>query len=59
MVKASVVAWVAITVFLLLLLLLPQPYNFLIWIPYGILLPLGIIKCNKKIADLRERDRSA
>ncbi|MBT8349736.1 MAG: hypothetical protein KJO26_00645 [Deltaproteobacteria bacterium] len=56
MVKVSIIAWVAITVFIVLLLILPQPYNYLMWIPYGILLPLGIAKCNKKLAKLRQRE---
>lgn len=56
MIKASTIAWVAIIVFIVLLLILPKPYNFLMWIPYGILLPLGIAKCNKKVAELRQRE---
>ncbi len=56
MVKASAIAWIAIIVFILLLLILPQPYSYLMWIPYGILLPLGITKCNKKVAELRQRE---
>ena len=53
MIKASVVVWVAIILFLILLLTLPKPYNFLMWIPYGIFLPLGIIKMNKTVASIR------
>ncbi len=56
MVKASAIAWIAIIVFILLLLILPQPYSYLMWIPYGILLPWGITKCNKKVAELRQRE---
>lgn len=54
MVKASVIGWVAITIFIVLMLILPQPYNYLMWIPYGILLPLGIVRCNKRLAELRQ-----
>ena len=53
-VKAAVITWVAVLIFVALLLLLPQPYNYLLWIPYGVLLPLGIIKFNKKQAELRQ-----
>lgn len=56
MIKASVVAWVAIGVFLVLLLTLPKPYGYLMWVVYGIALPLGIFKLNKKQAELRARE---
>lgn len=49
MVRASIVAWIAVSVFLTLLLLLPNPYRHLLWIPYGILLPLGIIRVNRRM----------
>jgi hypothetical protein len=54
MIKASVIAWIAITVFLVLMFVLPNPYRQWLWIPYGILLPLGIIKLNKRVAEIRE-----
>lgn len=53
-VKAAAITWVAVIVFVALLLLLPRPYNYLLWIPYGIPLPLGIVKFNKKQAELRQ-----
>lgn len=56
MVKAAAIAWVAIVVFIVLLLILPQPYNYLMWIPYSTLLPLSIAKCNKRRAELRNRE---
>ena len=56
-VKAAAVTWVAVIVFVALLLLLPRPYNNLLWIPYGILLPLGIVKFNKRQAELRQLGR--
>ncbi len=59
MIKASVIAWIAITVFLALMFLLPYPYRLWLWIPYGILLPLGIIKLNKRLAELRENENAA
>ena len=58
MVKMAIIAWIAITIFLLLLLTLPQPYNFLMWIPYGILLPVGINKINKGQAEIRKQESS-
>jgi hypothetical protein len=56
MIKASVIAWIAVTIFLIALLAIPMPYNYLAWIPYGILLPVGIYKINKTQAELRDRE---
>ena len=47
MIKASLVGWVAILLFLALLFALPSPYRWFMWIPYGVLLPLGIMYVNK------------
>jgi len=58
MVKASAFVWVAIMVFILLLLILPKPYSYLMWIPYGIFLPWGIAKINKKVSEVRQRENS-
>ena len=57
MARVAIIAWVAITLFLALLLTLPQPYNFLMWIPYGILLPLGIRRTNRIQAELRRQEQ--
>ena len=56
MIRASIVVWVAVTAFLALMFLLPNPYRHLLWIPYAVLLPLGIMKLNKRLAELREAD---
>ena len=58
MIRASFVCWIGIIVFLLLLLLLPKPYNLIVWIPYGILLPLGIVKGNKVQTRIRQEEAS-
>jgi len=42
MVKSAAVAWIVGIVFIALLLLWSSPYRWLLWIPYGIFLPLGI-----------------
>ena len=52
--KASALTWVTILVFLCAILLLPSPYNNLMWLPYGLLLGFGIRKFNqiqKRIRD--------
>ncbi len=56
MVKASVVMWITIGIFLALLFLLPNPYRWFMWIPYGILLPLGIIFVSKRDAQIRAKE---
>ncbi|MDD4018762.1 MAG: hypothetical protein PHV28_12565 [Kiritimatiellae bacterium] len=57
MVRASVVTWVAGLAFLALMFLLPMPWRYLLWIPYGILLPLGIITGNRRQQRIREEER--
>lgn len=46
-IKASVIGWIVGIIFLTFLFILPSPWRFFLWIPYGILLPLGIITWNK------------
>ena len=58
MIKASIWGWIGILVFLVLMLLLPNPYRFLLWIPYGILLPIAIIRGNKIQAKIRQEESS-
>ena len=59
MVRASVVVWVAVALFLVLLFATPTPYRFFVWIPYGILLPLGISKLNRRLAEIRAVESAA
>ena len=59
-IKASAIGWAAGIVFLGLLFLLPNPWRFLLWVPYGILLALGIAYWNRTQERIRreeERDR--
>ena len=53
MIRASIVTWIAVILFLAFMYLLPNPYRFWLWLPYGILLPLGIMKMNRRIAEIR------
>jgi len=55
-IKASIVAWIAILAFLAGLLLLPSPYRYFLWGPYAILLPMGILTWNKKQAQIRREE---
>ena len=56
MIKASVIVWIASLVFLSLIFTLPNPYRYLLWIPYGILLPLGIVMGNRKQQKIRQEE---
>ena len=53
MVKAAVVCWVAILLFIALFLKLPNPYQWFMWIPYSILMPFGIIYGNRRQQTIR------
>ena len=53
-VKASIICWIFIILFLLLMFLLPNPYRWFLWVPYGIGLPIGIIQWNKKQMMIRK-----
>ncbi len=56
MVQVAIVAWIGVTAFLLGLLMLPRPYNFLLWVPYAIALPLGIIWSNRRQRTIRSEE---
>jgi len=56
MIKVSIVAWIALSIFLGLLIGLPTPYRFFMWVPYGILLPTGIRYSNKRQRDIQARE---
>jgi Ca2+/Na+ antiporter len=56
MVNASIVVWVGIVLFLGLMFALPNPYRYLLWIPYSVLLPLGILYGNKKQRMIRQEE---
>ncbi len=56
MVRAALVTWVAVVTFLVLLLVLPSPWRWLLWVPYGILLPMGIIFGNRRQQQIRREE---
>jgi len=56
MVKAGIVCWIAIILFLGLMFALPNPYRYFLWIPYAILLPLGIVFCNRTQQKIRKEE---
>ncbi len=56
MINANIIFWIGLLIFLGLIFFLPRPYNYLMWIPYGILLPFGIIKVNKIQRKIRSEE---
>ena len=56
MIKAAACMWVGVAFFLLLLFLLPKPYDWMLWIPYGVLLPVSIIYINIRLKRIRKQD---
>jgi len=59
MIRVAGLTWVAVTVFLIGLLMLPRPFNFLLWVPYGVVLPLGILWCNRRQRAIRAEEAAA
>jgi len=55
-IRASIATWVVLGAFLAALFLIPSPWCHLMWIPYGILLPIGIIKWNRTQARIRQEE---
>ena len=45
-----------IIAFLALMFFLPSHYRFYLWIPYGIILSIVIIKSNKILAKIRQEE---
>ena len=59
MIKCALIGWAGAIIFITLLLSLPKPYNFLLWIPYGIGLPFSIVYLNKKQRQIIEQEKNA
>lgn len=55
-IKASIVGWIVGLIFISLLLLIPSPWRFFLWLPYGILLPFGIITWNRTQQRIRAEE---
>jgi hypothetical protein len=55
MVRCAIGTWLFVGAFILGLFLIPSPYNYLLWIPYPILLILGIRWMNTQQAKRRQQ----
>jgi hypothetical protein len=56
LIRASIACWIGITIFILLLLFLPLPFRYFLWIPYAVLLTQGINYWNKRQQRIREEE---
>jgi hypothetical protein len=54
MIKCSIVCWIAISLFLGLMFTLPAPYRHFLWIPYAILLPVGVAVGNREQSKIQK-----
>jgi hypothetical protein len=59
MIRASLIGWVAITAFVAGVVLLPRPYNWLLWVPYAIALPLSIRSLNRRQQQIRAEEAAS
>jgi len=57
MIRSAIVCWVGVGVFLAVMFFVPQA-RLWIWIPYGILLPLGIRHTNRKQMAIRRAEQT-
>ena len=58
-VRASAWSWIATIPMIALLLWLPTPYRFLVWIPWAALLPVAIVRMNRAQRRIRSEEASA
>jgi hypothetical protein len=56
MIQVAIVTWIVVIAFVFGLLALPKPFNFLLWVPYGIFLPLGILWSNRRWCRIRAEE---
>lgn len=56
MIRSAVVCWIAILIFIGFLFGLPNPYRWFMWIPYSVLLTLGIIYGNRRQQAIRKEE---
>ena len=57
MIRVSVVGWLAVILFLVLILRLPSPMKFLLWIPYAIGLPVAVRSLNRRRQEIRASEQ--
>ena len=58
MVRVSAAAWFIVSAFVVGLFFLPPPYQWLLWVPYGIGLSAAIIWLNRRQAQIRSEEQA-
>ena len=59
LVQVAAVGWLVMAVLVIGLFMLPRPVNFLLGVPYGIALPLGIVWCKRRQSAIRLEEAEA
>jgi hypothetical protein len=59
MIRCSVFCWIFVLAFVALLIFLPAPWKYIIFVAYGIGFPIAIIWGNKRLVQLNENSKSA
>jgi len=57
-IKSTIAFFVIIAAFILAAFTLPRPYRYWLWLPYVIVLPYAIVKCNRRQAGIRREEES-
>ena len=57
-IRCAVFGWVVVLAFSALVIFLPAPWKYIMWVPYGIGLPIAIFWGNKRLAHLNEDGKS-
>ena len=55
-IRMAAVAWVSVLLFLAGFLLLPRPYDVLLWIPYSVVMVAILVWATRRHAKLRSRE---
>ncbi|MBF0201017.1 MAG: hypothetical protein HQK66_06850 [Desulfamplus sp.] len=56
MIRSAALFWILGITFICLLIFLPSPYRWLMWIPYGIIMPLWITFGNRRQQAIRQEE---
>jgi hypothetical protein len=59
MIRSSAVCWIAVTAFLAAMWFTPIGYRILLWLPYLLILPMGIRYGNRRQQQIREEETKA
>lgn len=59
MIRVAAIAWVVVTAFVVGLVLLPRPFNWWLWAPYVVALPLSIRWCNRRQLRIRAEEAAS